>query len=98
MSLTTIVAPSAANRLAIPRPNPEPAPVTIAILLPSRIAMRAVRWTGSGDSWLHTFPKCVERTAHRIYVSFLHQTTCIARALGLFPTRWLHRFATIVTD
>src|SRR4029453_2776485 len=37
MSLTTTFAPSAAKRLAMPSPNPDPAPVTMAILPARRI-------------------------------------------------------------
>src|SRR3954454_12471953 len=39
MSLTTTLAPSAAKRLAMPSPNPEAAPVTIATLPSSRMAL-----------------------------------------------------------
>ena len=35
MSFTTTFAPSCANRIAIPSPNPDPAPVTTATLFAS---------------------------------------------------------------
>ncbi len=37
MSATSTLAPSAANRLAMPSPKPKPAPVTIATLPSSRM-------------------------------------------------------------
>src|SRR5216110_1228723 len=56
MSLTTTFAPSAANRVAMPRPNPDPAPVTIAILLASRITHASfLRQTFSSNPQLGRF-------------------------------------------
>ena len=44
ISATTSFAPSSAKRAAIPRPNPEPAPVTSAILLFRRIFILRDEW------------------------------------------------------
>src|SRR6266480_5271807 len=81
MSLTTIFAPSAANRVAMPRPNPEPPPVTIAILLASRI----------GGFMVHDVAKMGGITGCLIYVSFPHQTAS-SRAQ---TARFLHVMAPV---
>src|ERR1700688_1256919 len=67
MSATTTLAPSAAKRRAIPSPNPEPAPVTIATLSLRRTSV--LRFAVVGNSLLEQFTSARNRPLTQLRLS-----------------------------